>query len=593
MTNDHEPEEPVIDLKEILEEDHPPPAPGSEGTPPPRAHRNVLKAAAPVPPPLPKRPGQARKAKADDPFLEPVEPRMPRGLPEQKVEYFRAVLKQKQETLARARSLYAEHEQEIEHLHQSNAELKAHFEGMEAELQHLRSLASRIQGLDGELKMERDAAQQASSRAERAEHELISRAKQAEARGEELEGELKLSLENGKLLSNSLAEVELQLPQLKEQLEQQRTASLSTAAELAEAKEALRLAQEEVADLEAKKSEAQGNLDAITEQYQAVITENERLTTQVETTSANIERATEELKAQMERASQELKSVWAERNQAVQERDAVRGETQGLQTRIEELEIELADAKTRAEGQSRQAAQELEAQASALDAEAASLRDEVEQLKAQLSHLQSEKAQVRQQADQHARRIKEELTASTQRKIAEVQTALMSEEQRRAESEALLAEAEGRAEHLAHQVSALEQQVGASKSDQGAVRRLQEEVANTQRRAMELQTLLQKERRDKDLLEKRAASADGGRKELTDRIATLETTIARLRSESESLKAPAAHSPSAELLWERDKLRADLISMKKKLVAAESAIEAAASLKLKVARLEAMLKGKK
>ena len=44
------------------------------------------------------------------------------------------------------------------------------------------------------------------------------------------------------------------------------------------------------------------------------------------------------------------------------------------------------------------------------------------------------------------------------------------------------------------------------------------------------------------------------------------------------------------MIAERDKLRADVASMKKKLAAAESAREAAATLKNKVAKLEAELK---
>ena len=49
---------------------------------------------------------------------------------------------------------------------------------------------------------------------------------------------------------------------------------------------------------------------------------------------------------------------------------------------------------------------------------------------------------------------------------------------------------------------------------------------------------------------------------------------------------------SPEVVAERDKLLADVAAMKKKLVFAENAIEAAASLKAKLARLEAQLKKK-
>jgi DNA repair exonuclease SbcCD ATPase subunit len=74
---------------------------------------------------------------------------------------------------------------------------------------------------------------------------------------------------------------------------------------------------------------------------------------------------------------------------------------------------------------------------------------------------------------------------------------------------------------------------------------------------------------------------------LTAQLAQLESALAR---EREQKPAPAA-APSAELVAERDRLRTEAAAMKRKLVAAETAIEAAASLKAKVARLEAQLKG--
>jgi len=50
--------------------------------------------------------------------------------------------------------------------------------------------------------------------------------------------------------------------------------------------------------------------------------------------------------------------------------------------------------------------------------------------------------------------------------------------------------------------------------------------------------------------------------------------------------SPSGITNTAEI----DKLKTDLAAMKKKLMAAENAIEQAASLKAKVARLEAQLK---
>ena len=56
--------------------------------------------------------------------------------------------------------------------------------------------------------------------------------------------------------------------------------------------------------------------------------------------------------------------------------------------------------------------------------------------------------------------------------------------------------------------------------------------------------------------------------------------------------APVAAAPDPAIVEERDKLREDLTNLKRKLIAAENALEAAAVLKAKVARLEAQLKAK-
>lgn len=192
---------------------------------------------------------------------------------------------------------------------------------------------------------------------------------------------------------------------------------------------------------------------------------------------------------------------------------------------------------------------------------------ELEQARAQLSRLQGERAQLKAQADQHIRKIRDELTTSTQRKIAELQTALMQEEERRTELERRLSDAESKSASLD----------------------TRKELANAQQRLLELQGLLQKERREKDAWQKRAGAAENGKRELEARIDALETALAHA-NEQQPRKVEA---DADTLVAERDQLKADLASMKKKLVAAENAIEAAASLRAKVVRLEAALKGKR
>jgi chromosome segregation ATPase len=218
--------------------------------------------------------------------------------------------------------------------------------------------------------------------------------------------------------------------------------------------------------------------------------------------------------------------------------------------------------------------------------------EQLQDFKAQVSRLQSEKAQAKAQADQHFKKLKEELTASTHRKISELQTTLSSEEEKRTELQIRLAESEGKAEALASQLASLETQLGTARVDQSGARKARDELASVQQRAAELQALLQKERREKDAVEKRASAAEAIKTELQGRIGALESAMARIKAEPERAKVSGS-AGQAELIAERDHLKVDLASMKKKLVAAEAAMEAAASLKAKVARLEAQLKVKK
>lgn len=80
-----------------------------------------------VPPPLPmRRPGGGAAVSRPDPFQEPPQPRLPVGADlEAKLEYFRQAVRQKDETLDRARSLYVERVAEVEQLRAASAALSA------------------------------------------------------------------------------------------------------------------------------------------------------------------------------------------------------------------------------------------------------------------------------------------------------------------------------------------------------------------------------------------------------------------------------------------------------------------------------------
>ncbi|HZI09999.1 MAG TPA: plectin 1 isoform 8, partial [Myxococcus sp.] len=80
--------------------------------------------------------------------------------------------------------------------------------------------------------------------------------------------------------------------------------------------------------------------------------------------------------------------------------------------------------------------------------------------------------------------------------------------------------------------------------------------------------------------------------ELEARVAELEAELADERARRAELEdaAPVAEGgASAELVAERDQLKEDVAAMKRKLMAAETALETAASYKMKVTRLEAQL----
>jgi len=511
-------------------------------------------------------------------------------LPEEKLEYFRLVLKQKQETLARARALYAEREQEADQVREAAQIIKAQLEAAYAEVDRLKDFPARLEELSQQFEWAKSTAQQSAARAG-----------EAEAKASGLEADFQAVVEERKLLSKALAEVEVQVPQLTEAVEKERQDRAELADELVELKEALKRAEEQVSELTARKLEAVGDLEAVNEQYQEVSSENERIS------------------SELERTSEELRTVVAERDAAIAEREASRSDIEALNARIRELEDEITSAAAQAQEHARRSVHEVQEQArrSIQDAQERSRREaleaqeharqstqesqaraqaaleQLEQAKAWAARLQSEKAHAKAQADQHLKKLKDELTSSTQRKITELQTALMGEEEKRSELEGRLVDAEGKAEALARQIASLESQLGSARSDQAGNRKARDELASSQQRCSELQGLLQKERRERDTLEKRAASAESNKKELEARIDALEAAIAHVKTPLPPGKASGSASAPAELIAERDQLKSDLASIKKKLVAAENAMEAAASLKAKVARLEAQLKGKK
>ncbi|HZA49445.1 MAG TPA: hypothetical protein VE549_01825, partial [Myxococcaceae bacterium] len=200
-----------------------------------------------APPPLPpKRPGQKPPPFANhvvqpatsahpagsrmdgDPFHEPPDPRPPRtALPEERIEFLRTVVKQKDETLARGRALYAEREQEIQQLRSAAEALRGQLDAALKQLAPLQELPRRLEESQAALEAER------------------SRGAQLAWRLEELQRGLNESNVDHRELSVALAEVEAKLQSVEAALDRERRE-----------KEALQVASEqEKARLEAELEE--------------------------------------------------------------------------------------------------------------------------------------------------------------------------------------------------------------------------------------------------------------------------------------------------------------------------------------------------
>jgi chromosome segregation ATPase len=100
-------------------------------------------------------------------------------------------------------------------------------------------------------------------------------------------------------------------------------------------------------------------------------------------------------------------------------------------------------------------------------------------------------------------------------------------------------------------------------------------------------------------LEGELTAVDADRQDLSSSLADVEAELGRVREQveqqqdaraaEEALEASRGKGGQEEVLAERDQLKEDVAAMKRKLMAAETALEAAASYKMKVAKLEAQL----
>src|SRR5229473_4355026 len=227
----------------------------------------------------------------DDPFHEPPEPRLPHGLPEEKLEFFRVVLKQKQETLARARALFAEREAEARSLTEAVNSVRAQMDSALAELEREQQ-----------------------------------RSQQVEVRVTQLQAELQASDQDRRDSSAALAEVEAQVVAMTEAAKAEQSSRGLLGKEFMDAQEALSKTQHELSELAAEKSELAGNLEATQELYQAVTSENERLS------------------SQLERSTEEIGTLAAERDAAIAQRNLAHQQLNDAKARLADLEKSNAAA---------------------------------------------------------------------------------------------------------------------------------------------------------------------------------------------------------------------------------------------------------
>jgi chromosome segregation ATPase len=233
-----------------------------------------------------------------------------------------------------------------------------------------------------------------------------------------------------------------------------------------------------------------------------------------------------------------------------------------------------------------EAAEQAEAQVAALRAELESVESDRKDLSRALAEVEAELGRVQEQA----RQASEGAAAATAR-VAELEGELESVESDRKDLSRSLADVESELGRVQAQVAQQEE----------AEEELEVEELDAERRAQEAEAQVERLKQRVTMLEGALGTSRGKSLEvdaeahqaLEARLAEVEAELAEERERRAALEAaaPAAEQGGAsdEVVAERDQLREDVAAMKRKLMAAETALETAASYKLKLTRLEAQL----
>ncbi len=249
---------------------------------------------------------------------------------------------------------------------------------------------------------------------------------------------------------------------------------------------------------------------------------------------------------------QRARTLYAEREAELR---TVRISETTLRGQLVEAQGQIASLKTRPAQKDSGAAQ---ARVARLEAELLQVEEDRKDLARSLADVEAELGRVRARAQEDSERA-----ASAEARVAELEGELTAVDADRQDLSRSLADVEAELGRVRDQ----------SQQESGRAAVAEARVAELE---AELKTM------------------EADRQDLSRALADVEAELGRLRGEEEAPRdkgqVPEENNPaSSDLIAERDQLREDVATMKRKLMVAETALEAAASYKMKVARLEAQL----
>jgi DNA repair exonuclease SbcCD ATPase subunit len=524
--------------------------------------------AIPVLPPMVQRPPGA------DPFQEPPEPRLPAGSdPDEKLRAFRVVIKGKEDSLARARGLYQAVDQEAQSLRAVATQMQKQLEWATQEINRTADFPQQIQLLKDML--EKDTVR--ADHAEQKMSELVARLAEIEAERRDL--------------TNALHEVEGQNSELSNAFGEEQRARSATISELEGAKEALDLSQERVSEMLQRLNAAKAEYESLQQGASAFATEAGNLNLEVD------------------RLKNEVQVFQTELENAKADAEAAQDTVQIEQRKVADLQMQLAEAL----GKSAGIESEQEWAKSSLDqsqARVTEIEEAHQKTKLELNKLSEQLAALEKEKSGAAATYDSQLDA-LQRQVADSTLRAQSLEEQKQSASNEVTQMQERASQLDSKNKELSEKL---KNLEAKSAQLESKAAQAEMRAKDAMgkvtsssqiesRLKVSEAKVSEYLAKIEAfkaleddfnASQAQEIELKSRIGELEGELEHLRANPElDVEVPQIdNEESAKLSQEVERLKTENANLKKKLVSAESAIETAASLKSKVARLEAQLKAK-